>query len=223
MGARVRRWVDEWRCCGKRRLAAGAKSAALGGTITVVTLGGTTKEVSVVAGQTVRDLRRELCVTLGPLLGPHIKLINGDHVLQDNEGLDGVTDVTAVRDFVVVVARNDLRRTIIENNADTIQVEGMGQDIIIRKAPAGAQNLRSPQDMPLYHMRNTNNEELILGEFSLRGGGATASSDVIYFFGLRENWTRKNVGARNLDLWEDFLSETCIPMFSTDRDYYVFP
>ena len=175
------------------------------GTITVATLGATTKEVSVVAGQTVRDLRRELCVTLGPRLGPCIKLINGDHVLQDNEGLDGVTDVTAVRDFVV--SRKELKRTIKESKADMFRVEGMGEDIIIRKAPAGAQtgNFRRPQDVPLYHMRNTNNEELILGEFGLWGGPDFVSPDGIYFFGLRENWTRKNVGAHNLHLWVDFL------------------
>ena len=282
---RVRRWVDEWRCCGKRRLAAGAESAAVEakraaeekaaaekaaaekaaaekaaaeqnaaektaaaekdaaakitadekmaadekksagtyperqqaptlsadppghpGTIIVATLGGTTKEVSVVAGQTVRDLRRELCATLGPLLGPHIKLINADHVLQDDEGLDGVTDVTAVRSYPVVVARREWRRTLMENNADAIKVEGMGEDIIWRKAPAGAQtgNPRRPQDVPLYHMRNANNEELILGEFGLWCGSVKASSNP-YVFLWPENWTPENVGVVNMKLWEDFV------------------
>ena len=253
---RVRRWVDEWCCCGKRRLAAAADKAAAEkaaaekaaaaekdaaakiaadekmaadekksagtyperqqaptlsadppghpGTIIVATLGGTTKEVSVVAGQTVRDLRRELCVTLGPLLGPHIKLINGDHVLQDNEGLDGVTDVTAVRDFVV--ARDKLSRTIKENNADMFRVEGMGEDIIIRKAPAGAQtgNFLRPQDVPLYHMFNRNNEDLVLAEFGFSEGDFIFGS-YCYFYIWPGNWTSENVGAVDFELWEDFI------------------
>ena len=75
--------------------------------ITVKSLDAKIEEVSVVAGQTVRDFksRADLRATLGPQISL-IRLINnnGDHALQDDDDLDGVTDVTALR-VTPVVAR----------------------------------------------------------------------------------------------------------------------
>jgi len=174
-------------------------------TIKVTTLGGDATEVPVVAGQTVRDFksRADLRATLGPQISL-IRLINnnGDHVLQDHGGLDGVTDVTALRDFTV--ARNELRHTIEENDADWFQVKEMGEDIIIRKAPAGARtrNEARPLDVPLYHMFNRNNEDLVLAEFGFLEGFRKLPP---YFYTWPGNWTSENVGAVDFKLWEDFI------------------
>jgi len=174
-------------------------------------MGGTTQEVSAVAGQTVRDfkLREDLRVNLGQLLGQRFKLVDGDRVLQDHEVLGGVADVTltVARDLIhLVVAPEKLHTAIAENNADTIRVKDMGEDIIIEKAPAGTQTgLRShAQNRPLYHMRSTaNNVDLILAEFGLFDAHAVSYT---YFFAWPENWTPENVGVGNLELWEDYFN-----------------
>ena len=187
-------------------LAVGRRLSAdpAGHIITVTKIDGTSVGVPVVAGQTVRDFksRADLRATLGPQISL-IRLINnnGDHVLQDDDGLDGVTDVTALRVFAV--ARNELRHTIGENDADRFQVAKMGEDIIIRKAPTGARTRQMFRtgDVPLYHMFNANNEDLVLAEFGFLKGDVNVGT---YFYMWPGNWTSENVGAVDFELWENF-------------------
>jgi hypothetical protein len=186
-------------------------------TIKVTTLGGPSAgdatEVPVWRGQTVRDLKSR--ADLRATLGPHISLItlinnDGDHVLQDDDGLDGVTDITALKVFTgATVARNELMHAIEENDADMFQVAEMGEDIFIRKAPAGVQTkarpsrgLRLPKHVPLYHMFHIKNKNVVLAEFGLLEEGVRNAGT--YFFAWPENWTPEKVGAVDFEVWEDF-------------------
>ena len=102
--------------------------------------------------------------------------------------------------FLLVVAPNELKHTIEENDADRFQVAEMGEDIIIRKAPAGARtrNEARPHDVPLYHMFNANNEDLVLAEFGFLRGDVIVGT---YFYMWPGNWTSENVGAVDIKLW----------------------
>ena len=181
-------------------LAVGRRLSAdpAGPTIIVTKLGGESEVVPVVAGQTVRDLRRELRVVLGH---QRLKLINGDHELQDDDGLDGVLEVTRLCSSQIEA--KELKHIIEKHDADRFQVAGMGEDIIIRKAPADerTRQIYRTRDVPLYHMFNANNEDLVLAEFGFLNGDVNVGT---YFFTWPGNWTSENVGA-DFKLWEDFM------------------
>jgi hypothetical protein len=132
--------------------------------------------VELAAGQTVRDLR----ACLGPA---RFRLIDSSdaRVLQDDETLAGLTDVTAVRD----IDPHEFAKTVLENSMEAFHVHGLGEDLILEKAPGSRGEGPAPS---LYYLRSIANN-LVLGEV----GQLHAQQRLLYFTCFPANWRTENV------------------------------